>query len=315
MVPTLKASQRYISKIIILAALLLIIATLIGAFNLNRVAGATSVIYDKQFVNALRDVSEFIPVDEVIVTSTNAPFVLFFTDRPVKIPIGVQSKEALVRYMLERKYRYLLVFEGDSQVPELSGLFSSSGLPGLKDSFSELEHIQTDSSSIHLYELSAGSAESAAPASWSTYTVSDINDVGSPVLSEINTIQIRVVDNGNGPVSIWLGKMSLVDTETQTETVIEEFGSGHGYIKQNLSGIQEDDVSDSVSGSQSLLLTTDGDGEPVFTRKSGISDAIDFTGKTVKLWVKISDPSKLLNMRVTVTNDEFENYRNFWILR
>ena len=142
--------RKYISRFIILAALALIIATLISALNLDRVASPTSVIYDTQFVNALRDVSAIVPSDDVIVTSTNAPFVLFFTNRSVKIPYGATSKETLVRYMSERGYRYLLVFDGDSQVPELSQVFSPSGLADLKDRFTELEYIQTDSSDFHL---------------------------------------------------------------------------------------------------------------------------------------------------------------------
>ena len=145
--------------------------------------------------------------------------------------------------------------------------------------------------------------------------VSDTNDIGTPLLSDINTIQIRVIDDGTGPISVWFGRLSLVDIGTQAETIIETFESEHGYLKRGISGKQEDDKSYSVDGLQSLKLTTDGDGRPVFTRKTGISKATDFTGKTIKLWVRISDLSQLQELRVTVTNDEFKNYRNFWIFR
>lgn len=299
----------------IVLAIFLIITTLIVSLDLNGVASSRSVIYDKQFVNALLRISTFIPPNSVVVTSTNAPFVVFFTRWVPRVPFGVSSEESLVRYMSSHNYTYLLVFEGSSQVPELHTLFSSLGLENLKDNFAELITIQTDHTKIHLYALSSTIIESPTPSSWSTYTVSDIDDVGAPLLSDIKTIQIRITDDGTGPLTIWFGRLSLVDIETQTETIIETFENGHGYLKQSSSGKQEDDTSYSVNGLQSLKLTTDGDGRSVFTRKREISKVIDFHGKTIKLWIKISDSSRLHELRVTVTNDDFGNYRDFWIFR
>ncbi len=311
---SVQGELKFISRIIVVLAILLVITTLVTSLSLNGVASPRSVIYDKQFVNALRTVSSFVPANSVVVTSTNAPFVVFFSRRTARVPFGVSSEESLLRYMLSRSYTYLLVFEGSSQIPELSRLFSSSGLVDLRDNFDELVCIQTDFSKIHLYTLSSMTIKSPTPSSWSTYTISDIDDVGTPLLSDIKTVQIRVTDNGRGPLSIWLGRLSLVDIETKNEMIIDTFANGHSYSKQSISGKQEDDMSYSVEGLQSLKLTTDGDGRSVFTRKKE-SKVIDFTGKTLKLWTKISDSSRLRELRITVTNDEFENYRNFWISR
>jgi hypothetical protein len=312
---SIQGKLKLISKILIVVSICLVIITLIVSPNLNKVASSSSVIYDKQFVDALRRVSTFIPPDNVVVTSTNAPFVVFFTQRTVKLPIGVSSKETLLSYMLSHKYKYLLVFEGGSQVPELRTLFSSPGIAALKENFKELDYIQTDFTKIHLYALSGSTAEAQEPSAWSIYTIGDITDFGAPRLADINSIQIRITDNGTGPVSIWLGRLSLVDTKTQAETMLDTFKKGHSYYLQSAAGKQEDDISYSVDGSQSLKLTTEGDGRPVFTRKTGSSKVIDFTGKTVKLWARVSDISKLDEFRVTVSNDGYKSYRNFWIIR
>jgi hypothetical protein len=300
-------------------AVLLVVATVISsAEQSGRVASSTSVIYDKQFVDALYDVSSFVPEDDVIVASTNSPYVTFFTGHYAKIPFGVSSRDTLVEYMLDRSYRHLLVFEGNSQVPELERLFSSSGLVSLEGCFSKLTTIQTDLKKVHLYRLDlAGNGELPDLMAWRTFTVepSNIKDRGTPLISAVDTIQIRIVDDGTGPVSVWLGRLSLVDVETGDEIVIDDFESGHGYRLQSRYGVQEDDLSESVNGTQSLRLTTEGNGEGVFTRKSKISPPIDFAGKTVKLWVKIDDPIRLLEFRVTVTCNDFEDYRNYWIFR
>ena len=97
------------------------------------------------------------------------------------------------------------------------------------------------------------------------------------------------------------------------ETQITTFQAGHGFKKMNPSGIQLDDSEDHVIGQQSLKLTTGGDGLAVFTRIIGISPPLDLDEKSMKVWVKVSDVSKIRELRVTVTGDKFETYRNYWI--
>ncbi len=307
--------MKIISRILVLLAVLLVITTLILSFSLKGVAGARSLIYDKQYVDALQRVSTLIPQESVLVTSTNSPYIEFFTRRTARVPFGVSSEESLVEFMSGHKYKYLLVSEGSSQVPELRALFSPSGLIDLRDNFIELDYIQTDFTKLHLYEFSPVKVESTDPSGWTIYTIRDIDDFGNPQLSAINSIQIRVTDDGTGPLTVWLGRMSLVDIGTQAETIIETFESGHKYMKQSSSGDQEDDVSCSVNGSQSLKIMTDGDGLGMFTRKSGESRMIDFTGKTIRLWVKVGDPGRLREFRVSISNDGYKNYRDFWINR
>jgi hypothetical protein len=69
------------------------------------------------------------------------------------------------------------------------------------------------------------------------------------------------------------------------ETVIENFQSGHGYTK-GAKGTQTDDTTDYIRGSQSLKLTGT-DETSYYVAKTGYS-AIDFTGKNLVLYYKIS---------------------------
>ena len=97
-----------LNLLLAILAILVVFATAVTSADggLN-VASSTSVIYDKGFVEALKNATVAIPSDSVIVASTNAPYTTYFMGHPTKIPFGVSSKEELVQYMLRRNYTYL----------------------------------------------------------------------------------------------------------------------------------------------------------------------------------------------------------------
>ena len=121
--------------------------------QLENVASPRSVIYDRTFIAAMNKISEMVPKDAVLVVSTNAPFVTYFTGHDSRVPFGAFSKESLLHYMTEHHYDYLVVFEGRSQVEELQSLFSSNGTRDLEDRYELVESFRTDFSKIHLFRL------------------------------------------------------------------------------------------------------------------------------------------------------------------
>lgn len=96
-------------------------------------------------------------------------------------------------------------------------------------------------------------------------------------------------------------------------TVITQFQTDHGFRKISSTGVQTNETSDFVIGQQSLKLTTDGHGSPAFTRRTNISPSIDLTNKTLAVWIKVSDTSNIRELRVTVTGDKFQTFRNYWM--
>ena len=96
------------------------------------------------------------------------------------------------------------------------------------------------------------------------------------------------------------------------EKVLTNFQSGHGFVKMSAAGTQADDTTDYVKGNQSLKLTTDGDGNWVFTRKSSIAPTIDLTGKYLKVWVKVSDMTNTSQLRFYVSSDDFASAYYGW---
>lgn len=87
------------------------------------------------------------------------------------------------------------------------------------------------------------------------------------------------------------------------ESVLNNFQSGHGFVKQSAAGTQTDDTTIFIKGSQSLKLTTDGLGSAVFTRKASISPNLNITRKQIKIWLRIDDPTKISELFVYLSSD------------
>lgn len=95
-----------------------------------------------------------------------------------------------------------------------------------------------------------------------------------------------------------------------SETLITSFASGHGWSKQSSAGTQADDTSEYLNGTQSLSLTTDGDGVVVFTRKTGLT--LDLSGKCLKVLVYVSDTTKVNELSIYASSDNFVANWYYW---
>ena len=112
-----------------------------------------------------------------------------------------------------------------------------------------------------------------------------------------------------GPGSILpLYPVTPIPTQPQ-ETVVTTFASGHGYSFQTAGvGSQADDTAVFLRGLQSLRLTTDAINGPSWTRKSGISPAIDMTGKVFKMWVLFDHPENITELQISAASTSFTDY-------
>ncbi|MFY3741740.1 MAG: peptidoglycan/xylan/chitin deacetylase (PgdA/CDA1 family) [Candidatus Nitrosomirales archaeon] len=130
-------------------------------------------------------------------------------------------------------------------------------------------------------------------------TMQALHTLLKEVKNEFNIVGISDIDRQG-----WIPKHPK-------ETLLTNFGAGHGFAKQSATGIQTDDTKDFVMGTRSLRLTTDGNGQAVFTRKANISPAIDFTGKFLKVWIKVDDISRINELRITITSNNFASSKNY----
>lgn len=97
------------------------------------------------------------------------------------------------------------------------------------------------------------------------------------------------------------------------EIIISNFQTNHGFLAQSNEGSQSDDTTDFAIGEQSLRLITEGNGMPVFTRKSSILPNLNFTDRVLKIWIKVDDIDNVSELRISITGDGFRTFRDYWI--
>jgi len=105
----------------------------------------------------------------------------------------------------------------------------------------------------------------------------------------------------------------LIENNLKSEIKISGFEKNHGFIKESNAGKLEDDLSEFVNGKQSLKITTNGKGEEVIIRKDNIWPKIDFDERFLKTWIKISNVNKIAGLKITVSGDNFETFKTYWI--
>ena len=99
---------------------------------------------------------------------------------------------------------------------------------------------------------------------------------------------------------------------SRTEIVVTNFQQDHGFVLQSSAGTQRDDPTTYALGEQSLMLTTDGEGSAVFTRKA-LTPALNFTDRALKVWVKIDGVENLGELRISTTGDDFRTWTDYWV--
>lgn len=87
------------------------------------------------------------------------------------------------------------------------------------------------------------------------------------------------------------------------DTVITNFQGAHGWTLQSAQGTQSNDTTNYVKGTQSLKIVTDGVGSTIFTRSATLSPTMNLTGKQVKVWVYIDQPTHLNRLRFMFSSD------------
>ena len=140
---------------------LIFLSIIISQQQSLRVSEATR-IYDKQYVNALRDIAKGIPQGECITTPQNVPQVSYFTDHEVirttagfLVPVENFGR-ATIEFMQKNNCHYLIVPENTSFASEQTpGLYPKTKTQILDKLLENIGEYKTDSSIIHVYRLSS----------------------------------------------------------------------------------------------------------------------------------------------------------------
>lgn len=88
-----------------------------------------------------------------------------------------------------------------------------------------------------------------------------------------------------------------------TDIIITNFISPHGFGLGSANGTQTNDTTNYIRGSQSLKLTTVGNGTATFSLKTNISPTINLTGKQTKIWLMVDKPLNISQLFFYFSSD------------
>ncbi len=125
-------------------------SSVLGGFD------AKSNIYDKSFIEGIRNITDSVPKNESLLVSAAPTVIKHFSGIQAKTPYRVDSVETLEQYMKNNTYTYMLIVEGratGNSGEALKPIFSKRGLPQLDPYFQIMETIKTEFATLHLYKI------------------------------------------------------------------------------------------------------------------------------------------------------------------
>jgi len=99
----------------------------------------------------------------------------------------------------------------------------------------------------------------------------------------------------------------------EKEEIISRFQESENLLKLTGDGVVTFDTEDYLLGHQSLKLATKGDATLEKIRLTNLDPPIDFSGKFLKAWLKIDGKYAINRLGISVSSDNFETSKNYWI--
>jgi hypothetical protein len=151
------------TKIVTGACISLVLLSIIISQQQGQRVSEVTRIYDRQYVNALRDISKVIPQGELVAAPGNVPQISYFTGHDVirtsagfLVPVENFGR-ATIEFMQKNNASYLIIPEDASFASEHpSGLYPKTKVQILDKLLKKIGDYRTESSMIHVYRLSLG---------------------------------------------------------------------------------------------------------------------------------------------------------------
>jgi len=213
------------------------------------------------------------------------------------------------------KYPLALLGASDSTTPISDGWNSIALTAPVEVKSGDYYHLEfafSAGASVHFYFAESASGQSMLSRASTAYGI-----IPDPYGNSMDSAGGRACSiYATGPTTTPTLTTTVIPTATSTptwtptpassnETLITTFQPGHGFT-QGSQGIMTDDSEDYIYGIQSLKLVSGNDSRECHVQKTSISPTLDWTGKLVKVWVKISDVgTKMDYASLMLSSDNF----------
>lgn len=181
---SLNNRKRVGRAIVVLSCSFLVVVSLITVYEQIPTISKSTKIYDKEYINVLRNVGNRIPQNETLTSTENYPQVTYFTDHKVKVPWRADSEKSLVQFMWKINSSYLLVAEDPSalkpeNVPSLIQLVEKPFERVFDYYYDYIAAFKPDNTTVQPYYSYGGSGGKQEPFEKLFEKISDYNTEGS----------------------------------------------------------------------------------------------------------------------------------------
>jgi Bacterial Ig domain len=156
------AQKSSATKIVTSACISLVFLSIITSQQQSLRVSEVTRVYDRQYVNALREIAKVIPQGEIVAAPGNVPQISYFTNHEVirtnagfLVPVENFGR-ATIEFMQKNNSSYLIIPEDASFASEHpSGLYPKTKVQILDKLLEKIGDYKTESSIIHVYALSS----------------------------------------------------------------------------------------------------------------------------------------------------------------
>ena len=120
----------------------------------SQIIEPTEIIFDKTFVDAVRNASSLIPYNKPIFVSGNLPYFAYYSNHSLVYPVDdINSTKSLIEIMKLSRINYIIVIE-DQTVDDIKNpLFARENLKDFDNDFDLLGIYASDFTRILTYKL------------------------------------------------------------------------------------------------------------------------------------------------------------------
>jgi hypothetical protein len=140
--------------LMVIGILLIAIFSFASEKQSSQIIDPTAIVFDKSFVEALRNASSLVPSNKPILVSGNLPYFAYYSNHRIVYAVDdINSMKSLIEIMKLSRINYIIVIEDQTVGGVKIPLFARENLKGFDNDFDLLGVYASDFSRILTYKL------------------------------------------------------------------------------------------------------------------------------------------------------------------
>jgi hypothetical protein len=140
--------------LMVIGILLIAIFSFASEKQSSQILDPTKIVFDKSFVEAIRNASSLVPSSKPILVSGNLPYFAYYSNHRIVYAVdNINSTKSLIEIMKLSRINYIIVIEDQAVDGIKMPLFASENLTHFNNDFDLLGSYPSDYSRVLTYKL------------------------------------------------------------------------------------------------------------------------------------------------------------------